>query len=261
MVVVLAYSLAPDYNFTTGRTDCADSDKERAAHAVEYGVDPAVGYIVGGHSLGGSTAVITSLQVDNLGLSVDTTVLHLGTGNLVNGQVPDEHKDQYRLRTDERSMNTPILDAPAKKLFKDACAYTDQPGRSGVCGSVVSDTFQRLRRTYFQVCGMDVLRDEALVYEHTSIHRANGVDTLLASILVLLMFSGSLSSLKRSRKQRRGGARHTGRLVSHGCWSASEQQIVCVRITTEFKIISLHVNSARSAPVVSVNTLYSLPET
>lgn len=175
VVIAPAYRLAPEHKHPTGRNDCADAVKSIAANAAEYGVDLALGFIVGGHSFGGSTAAIISLQAMDLGLSDTITGLYLGTGNFVNKQVPDEYKDQYRSRTDERCLNAPILDAATKRVFEQAGAYTDKPVWGSISDGDLSNAFKRQPRTYFQVCGMDVLRDDALVYEEML--KANGVDT------------------------------------------------------------------------------------
>jgi len=177
VVIAPGYRLAPEHKHPIGRNDCTDAVKYIAGHAGEHGGDPTLGFILGGHSFGGSTAAIISLHAEDLNLPAKLTGVYLGTGNFIGTQVPPEYADQYRSRKDERCINAPLLDAPTKKLFEEAGAYVDQPVWSGVCDDVVSDGFKRQPRTYFQVCGMDLLRDDALVYE--DILKLNGVDTKL----------------------------------------------------------------------------------
>jgi len=175
VVIAPAYRLAPEHKHPTGRNDCADAVKHIAANAAACGADPTLGFVVGGHSFGGSTAAIISLQAADQGLSDTITGLYLGTGNFVNKQVPAEYTDQYRSRTDDRCTNAPVLDAATKRAFERAGAYTDKPVWGGVSDDDLPNAFKRQPRTYFQVCGMDVLRDDALVYE--DMLRSHGVDT------------------------------------------------------------------------------------
>jgi len=177
--VVLApgYRLAPEHKFPIGRNDCADAVKYIAGHAGEHGGDPALGFILGGHSFGGSTATFISLHAEDLDLPAKLTGVYIGTGNLVDRHAPPEYVDQFRSRKDERCITAPILNAETKKLFEEAGASLRQPVWSGVCDDLVSDGFKRQPRTYLQVCGMDILRDDSLVYE--DILKLNGVDTRL----------------------------------------------------------------------------------
>lgn len=90
--------------------------------------------------------------------------------------LPEKYKELYLSRTQAECKDDPILTPALDKVFHDSAG-----------GDVSSPLFvpliwptghHGLPKTYFQICGMDVLRDEALIYEQV-LREDNGVETRL----------------------------------------------------------------------------------
>lgn len=69
VVVAISYRLAPEWTFPVGRLDCVDAVKHISTHAVEYGADLSLGFILGGHSYGASASAVISLYAHEVGIS------------------------------------------------------------------------------------------------------------------------------------------------------------------------------------------------
>ncbi|KAK4995313.1 hypothetical protein LTR28_000568, partial [Elasticomyces elasticus] len=147
-----------------------------AENAEELKATPANGFVVGGTSAGGTlSCVVGHLARDNE-LSPPLTGLCLMVPSaLKNALVYPEH---YRsiLVSREQNKDAPILDEKALQMFVDA--YVPDPY------STLSSPFNwptghaRLPPTHFQICGLDPLRDEALLLERV-MRRRDGVSTRL----------------------------------------------------------------------------------
>ncbi|TVY59632.1 AB hydrolase superfamily protein B1A11.02 [Lachnellula suecica] len=151
--VNVEYRLAPEHPFPTRINDAWDSLQWCAKHASELGAEPSRGFVVGGGSAGGNIAAVVAHMARDEQLEPPLTgqfvfnLLPLSilakTFNLIglNGNVSSSLFVPFRYGKEERG-------------------HRDLPP------------------AYFQVCGLDPLRDEALIYERVLREEA-GVRTRL----------------------------------------------------------------------------------
>ncbi|KAK9491450.1 Alpha/Beta hydrolase protein [Lipomyces doorenjongii] len=161
--VSVTYRLAPNFRFPHAPKDAWDALQWAAANAKLWGADPSVGFVVGGTSAGANlTFVLVHLARDEK-LSPPLTGQYLAIPLLLpNGKVPEKYSP-YAISY-EQNKNSPILPVAAIDMFM--CGY--QPD---IDDGVLYATFNHpkghkdLPPTYFQIDGMDPLRDEGLIYE------------------------------------------------------------------------------------------------
>ncbi|KAJ9651283.1 hypothetical protein H2198_009437 [Neophaeococcomyces mojaviensis] len=178
VVVSISYRLAPEHPFPTGINDCIDAVKYLAANAREVGADPALGFVLGGHSYGARAASIISLHAQELGLDAVITGLYFGAGGFVpEAKVPTGYADHYRSKFDERCRNALVLNSQTHKMFLDVYAADKDSPWFQTLNVESLDAVKGQPRAYFQVCGMDILRDDSLIYE--DILRKSGTGTRL----------------------------------------------------------------------------------
>lgn len=143
----------------------ADLFLKCAVNAASLGADLNKGFIVGGTSAGGNIAATVAHLARDHGLPV--TGCHLMAPAICDSAHLPE---RYRQETSswQQNRNAAVLSRKAVKLFYDAYVPSQaergnvlfspllwEGGHNGVCP------------TFFQVCGSDPLRDEALIYERT----------------------------------------------------------------------------------------------
>lgn len=177
VVVSIGYRLAPEHPFPFGVYDCADAIQYLAANAAKFGADPSLGFVLGGDSWGARATAILSLQAQSLDLAAPLTGLFFGAGGFIYGKAPQGYEDQLRSRFDERCLNSFVLGSQTWKMFSDAYAGLPDSPWSGALNIDDLTTVRGQPRAYFQVCGMDVLRDDSLIFE--DILRSHGTPTKL----------------------------------------------------------------------------------
>jgi acetyl esterase/lipase len=175
-----AYRQGPEDPFPAGINDAWDGLKWIAANAeAELGVSLSSGFVVGGSSAGGNMSAVLAHLARDEGLSPKITgtfllapmILPPGT----NVALLDRFKDMYLSRTQEACKDDPILSPALEQIFHDSTKGDEQ---SPMFVPYIWPTgHQGLPRTYFQVCGMDILRDEDLIYEQ--VLAENGAETKL----------------------------------------------------------------------------------
>ncbi|KAK5744760.1 hypothetical protein LTR17_001836 [Elasticomyces elasticus] len=170
VVVNISYRLGPEYKWPIPSNDAWDSVKWIAEHAAELGADPSQGFIVGGLSAGAcSTLAVANLAVLE-GLRVPITGLWLGIPALMDGRhVPERYRKSFLAR--EQNAYATMLDVAALAALGElnewdanALSPDDSPLRFPV---LFQDQvpLSSLPPTYFQVCGADPVRDDALIYD------------------------------------------------------------------------------------------------
>ncbi|KAJ9610806.1 hypothetical protein H2200_005583 [Cladophialophora chaetospira] len=168
-------ALAPEHVFPTAVYDSYDAVLwiQTAKNAVSFGGDLTKGFVVAGVSAGANmTATLSHLYRDE-GHAPPITGLYLSIPSLLAPEaVPDRYKESYRSRDENK--DAPVLNERALKLFRNL--YQDDP-RSPLMSPFVFETgHENLPPTYFQVGGMDPLRDEALIYERV-LREEHGIAT------------------------------------------------------------------------------------
>lgn len=176
-----SYRLGPEDAFPAGINDAWDAVKWISANAEsELGVSLSQGFIVGGSSAGGNMAAVVSH------LSRDEDLIHPITGVFLlapmilppekKHQLPTKYLEMYQSRTQAECQKDPILTPELGRIFHDSARGDVQSPL--FVPFIFSTGHRNLPKTYFQVCGMDILRDEALIYEQY-LREDNDVETRL----------------------------------------------------------------------------------
>jgi len=169
------YRLAPEHPFPTQAKDGWDILKWAAANAkTELGADPAAGFIVGGVSAGGNIAAVIAQMAKDENLSPPLTGQYLGTAVLFSSDtVPEEYKDFFISRT--QNADAPVIN---KGTLDGMMGAWNPDWSSPWCGPTNSRTGAKgLPKLYSQVCGLDPLRDDGLIYDEML--KTAGVETRL----------------------------------------------------------------------------------
>ncbi|GAB7355153.1 hypothetical protein MBLNU459_g5723t1 [Dothideomycetes sp. NU459] len=186
------YRLAPEHPFPAAVHDCWDATQWAAQHVAELKADPRKGFVVGGTSAGGSlTSIVAHLARDGK-LSPPLTGLLLMVPSCLSHQaVPEKYKAEYQ--SYEQNKDAPILGRAALKLFEGTLLSSSVPPSAAAPTPFYVRIHDKLRAhflwdgerhrnlppTYFQVCGLDPLRDEALLLERV-MREEDGVTTRLS---------------------------------------------------------------------------------
>ncbi|KAK4244873.1 Alpha/Beta hydrolase protein [Corynascus novoguineensis] len=137
--------------------------------------DPAAGFIVGGTSAGANVADVVAHLARDTNLTPLLTGAFLACGAFIDpGHVPQRYRAHYLSREQNRS--APVADEDFMRAFREAAVaradatsplwapFVQQPNRLDDDG-IIAAGHKGMPRTYFQVCGMDVNRDDGLIYE------------------------------------------------------------------------------------------------
>ncbi|KAJ6566602.1 Alpha/Beta hydrolase protein [Mycena capillaripes] len=173
-IVNVDYRLAPENQFPTGINDCYAALKWTVVHAAQIRGSLEHGFLVGGASAGASlTAAVVHRARDDPSLSD-----HKITGHIL--QIPAlVHPSAYpaeyagELLSYEQNKDAPLLPAAAMNLFYECI---NGPADHLDVSPLLAD-HKNLPALYTQVCGMDPLRDEGLLYER--LLRERGIATKL----------------------------------------------------------------------------------
>lgn len=158
---------------------------QAAEHAPSLGANPHVGFIIGGGSAGGNiTAVLAHLARDNK-LDPPLTGQYLCVPAITFFMPPEDMPEQYRDEYLSHPSVTPSADSVLHPNVKNPRAMAKELGVDLNSPLFVPFLYRNapgghngLPPAYFQVCGLDPLRDEALIYERVLREEA-GVKTKL----------------------------------------------------------------------------------
>ncbi|KAI0061914.1 hypothetical protein BV25DRAFT_1947234 [Artomyces pyxidatus] len=162
-VVNVDYRLAPQFPFPTGLNDSYTAVKWAATNADKLSASIAKGFIVGGQSAGGNlTAVIAHrAHVDPFFQDKPLTGQHLSIPVTLHYEAYPE-KYMCLLRSWEENKDAKILDTDSMRWFyKQYQGPADGPETS----PALYPSHAGLPPAHIQVCGLDPLRDEGLLYE------------------------------------------------------------------------------------------------
>lgn len=196
--VTLSYRRAPEHTFPTAPNDAWDSVNWLAENASSLGADPSVGFVLGGVSAGGGLSIVTAQRAMKEKLASPLTGLWACIPvTLESDIVPDAYKHMWHSRM--QNENAPGLNGKGiehiRALYKPNTASEDYSPFNSELG------FSGLPRTYVQVCGLDPLRDDGLIYERAL--RDQGVPTKLDVYPgVPHAHFGAFPQLKQSKKFR-----------------------------------------------------------
>ena len=178
--VNVEYRLAPEHPFPTSVTDSYDVLKWCAATASltssTLPADPKMGFIVGGASAGGNlSAVMCQLGRDE-DLDPPLTGQYLCVPALLwLGVVPEKWKAEYRSRYESTSDPVLKLDPEGRGPLMEALKPDT---KSPLFSPLLHPSLKDLPPAFFQLGGLDPLRDEGLLYERV-LREDSGVPTRL----------------------------------------------------------------------------------
>jgi acetyl esterase/lipase len=176
------YRLAPEYPFPTPVQDGWDAVKWAAANASKLGADPSKGFIVGGTSAGGNIAAVAGHLARDEKLSPPVTGLALLIPALADHTLKNiDEKYAKEIISYEQNKDAPVLPMKSVELFMSESInspHTHIKANISQSGHYKPDpkshlfnlfappiNFSNLPPTMIQICGMDPLRDEAMIYE------------------------------------------------------------------------------------------------
>ncbi|KAH7237198.1 Alpha/Beta hydrolase protein [Fusarium solani] len=166
------YRLAPEFVFPTGVLDCWDVLKWAAK--APLGAEPSKGFIVGGSSAGANiTAVLAHLAMkENLQPPITgqwLCVPYLLPPELVPARYRDSYNSMWTNRVDP--VLPPLLDGPSDKTIGFISTMLKADVHSPLFSPFAEEWYPgpegapRPLKAFFQVAGLDPLRDHALVYQ------------------------------------------------------------------------------------------------
>lgn len=132
--------------------------------------------MLGGTSAGGNIAVVLSHLARDEGLSPPLTGVYLNVPLVLAPEVvPEKYLPLYKSRN--QNATAPVLN----KAFMDMYTEAYAPNVQSYIWSPINwpggeESHAGLPRTYFQICGLDVLRDEGLIYERV-LRKGYGIET------------------------------------------------------------------------------------
>ncbi|KAL2145626.1 hypothetical protein VTI28DRAFT_6684 [Corynascus sepedonium] len=150
--------------------------------------DPAAGFIIGGSSSGANVADVVAHLARDADLTPLLTGMFLACGAFIDPvHVPERYRAQYLSREQNRS--APVANEEYMRAFREVAVapgyatsalwapFVQQPNRPNDDG-IIAAGHKGMPRAYFQVCGMDVNRDDGLIYERV-LREECGVPTKL----------------------------------------------------------------------------------
>lgn len=171
--VALSYRLVPEHPFPTSATDAWDSISFLASNAEsKLGANLSKGFVVGGASSGGNLAAVVTQLAKDRHLYPPLTGQYLAVPLIMwEGMVPARFKTRYRSM--EENTNDPVHPPSSIKVMLGRYS----PDLSSIYFSPLNSKSgqSNLPRTYIQACGLDCIRDDAVIYDH--ILREHGVET------------------------------------------------------------------------------------
>ncbi|KAL4861511.1 Alpha/Beta hydrolase protein [Aspergillus spectabilis] len=162
VVVSVGYRKAPGHRFPTAIHDSWDALKWCSKNASKLDVIPSKGFLIGGGSAGANIAAVLSHLARDEKLSPPLTAVFL---NIPFTCAPEVIPERYRAEftSYEQNANAPGLDVKAINFFRE---YYQADANSELFSPMLWPSGHKgLPKTYLQICGLDPLRDDGLLYE------------------------------------------------------------------------------------------------
>ncbi|KAI0073613.1 hypothetical protein K474DRAFT_1603060 [Panus rudis PR-1116 ss-1] len=163
--------------FPIGLNDSYSAIKWVVENAASISVSPKLGFILAGCSAGANFSAVLSIRARDDPYFKDRGVAI--TGQWLQAPTilhPDANVQQFKddLYSMEQNKDAPILSA---QMLRDQIAAYGAPPEDPEYSVALAPSHKDLPPAYVQVCGLDPLRDDGLLYE--KILRDNGVHTKL----------------------------------------------------------------------------------
>lgn len=173
VVISAEYRLAPEHKFPQMQLDGLDLAGWLFENAsTRFGADVDKGFVGGGSSAGANVAAVVAWKARERGIRVTGSYLCIPF-LFSEASVLLRYADQWtshRENTTEKALRHVNVNAILQSMQADTTSPLFCPTNS-------PDTIQDLPRTYAQVGGKDIWRDDGIVYEH--ILKDRGIDTRL----------------------------------------------------------------------------------
>ncbi|RDW59268.1 hypothetical protein BP5796_12192 [Coleophoma crateriformis] len=196
VVIGVNYRLAPEFPFPVPINDCWDTLQWISSHSQQLKANLKNGFILSGSSAGGNISAVLSLLARD-SKSVDITGVYIGVPIVVHPSVvPQRYQSLYR--SYEENKNAPLLSTETFELLIDA--YSPDPLNPLYSPLLWPNGHRNLPRSYFQVCGLDPLRDDGIIYERV-LREENGISTRIDMYPgVPHAFTGAFPELEISKR-------------------------------------------------------------
>lgn len=165
-VVQLSYRVAPEHKFPVAANDVWDTVKWVAINESTLDTDLSKGFVIGGGSAGGNLSIVTAHRAAKEKLFPPITGVLTSIPVCVSKEtVPEKYKELWVSR--EQNANAPGNPGLDSKSFggyeafyrPDFLSEDFSPFNTSVAWSELA-----LPRTYVQIAGLDILRDDGLLY-------------------------------------------------------------------------------------------------
>lgn len=180
IIVCASYRLAPEFPFPFSILDswetlewAASESRKFKSTVLPVCTDPRAGFLVGGESAGANLAAELSHLARDHNLFPKLSGQFLCCGTFISPQhVPANYKERFLSWTEDD--RAPLIDKDMYAIFRDAFkadeqsklwASFDQHHPADNRSGSVKYGHMEIPRTYFQVCGLDMTRDDSLIYE------------------------------------------------------------------------------------------------
>ncbi|KAH7235416.1 Alpha/Beta hydrolase protein [Fusarium tricinctum] len=171
--ISLEHRLSPEVKFPVAYEDCWDALKWILTNAGSLNIDPSRGFVFGGTSAGSHISIPLAHRARDEGLQPPISGLYHSVPPALPPQaLTAKYRPLYRSREQLKdgmtltSKSTAVYDVAVEPDFT-----------SPLWSPLLWPTGHKgLPRTFFQICGADLLRDEALIYER-ELRLESGVTT------------------------------------------------------------------------------------
>ncbi|TXB97345.1 hypothetical protein FocTR4_00011283 [Fusarium oxysporum f. sp. cubense] len=207
IIVCLDYRLAPEYPFPQAIHDGVDALQWIAQNPTQLhpSASPSAGLIIGGTSAGANIANGVVYLNRDLGSPAKVTGQFLGVGPLLPPPfVPDKYKDDYVSHEQNKHVTIP----PEELARAFVAAYKPDPNSPIAVPAVHPSGHSGIPPTYFQVCGLDGLRDESIIYERILEH--DNIPTRLDIIITFSRIIAIIAIIAIMKVSNRRKARDSG---------------------------------------------------
>ncbi|KAH6712488.1 Alpha/Beta hydrolase protein [Leptodontidium sp. MPI-SDFR-AT-0119] len=156
------YRLAPEHPFPAGLEDSYDVVMWVATKATALNVKPQRGFVVGGFSAGSTFAAVISQLARDVDMQPPITGQLLSLPSTVHRSVyPEQFK--HELLSIDQNANAPVINLKSLDIFE--AFYKVPDWQDHRASPLLHPNLSGLPKAYFQITGLDPLRDEAFLYE------------------------------------------------------------------------------------------------